>query len=218
MDRLLSVNSVEPGRCHGACCCAAAPAVGTTAQALLAPRSSSATTAPQQRPAPSPPSRQQRGQRPAAGGGGGCDDDPGGLQAAPLFVVSTDDDDGGGAPPGSGCFDCNICLEGCREPVLTLCGHLYCWPCLFRWAQRWVKRVDVRAGVTTHVAAGGTVFGPAGLSFNQARPRRPNPLRCSDPLLAQKTPRPSPPFICSSRPGGSTPRPLATPAPSARQS
>lgn len=29
-------------------------------------------------------------------------------------------------------YDCNICLEIAREPVVTLCGHLYCWPCLFR--------------------------------------------------------------------------------------
>jgi hypothetical protein len=59
-------------------------------------------------------------------------------------------------------YDCNICLEQAREvrqapawgrtrnpprpgarshpvpalpaaqPVLTLCGHLYCWPCLYR--------------------------------------------------------------------------------------
>ncbi len=27
---------------------------------------------------------------------------------------------------------CNICLELARDPVVTLCGHLYCWPCLFR--------------------------------------------------------------------------------------
>ena len=32
-------------------------------------------------------------------------------------------------------FTCNICLEGVkdREPVVTQCGHLYCWPCLYRW-------------------------------------------------------------------------------------
>ncbi|XP_020589928.1 E3 ubiquitin-protein ligase RMA3-like [Phalaenopsis equestris] len=31
------------------------------------------------------------------------------------------------------CFDCNICLEFAADPVVTLCGHLYCWPCIFRW-------------------------------------------------------------------------------------
>lgn len=30
-------------------------------------------------------------------------------------------------------FDCNICLDLARDPVLTSCGHLYCWPCLYRW-------------------------------------------------------------------------------------
>jgi hypothetical protein len=29
-------------------------------------------------------------------------------------------------------FECNICLSLSREPVVTLCGHLYCWPCLYR--------------------------------------------------------------------------------------
>lgn len=33
----------------------------------------------------------------------------------------------------NGCFDCNICLESCHEPVVTLCGHLYCWPCIYKW-------------------------------------------------------------------------------------
>lgn len=29
-------------------------------------------------------------------------------------------------------FECNVCLEVAQEPVVTLCGHLYCWPCLYR--------------------------------------------------------------------------------------
>jgi len=30
-------------------------------------------------------------------------------------------------------FECNVCLEDVREPIVTQCGHLYCWPCLYRW-------------------------------------------------------------------------------------
>ena len=33
----------------------------------------------------------------------------------------------------SGCFDCNICFDYAQEPVVTLCGHLYCWPCIYKW-------------------------------------------------------------------------------------
>ncbi|CAN4087386.1 unnamed protein product [Withania somnifera] len=34
-----------------------------------------------------------------------------------------------------GCFDCNICLDSACDPVVTLCGHLYCWPCIYQWLQ-----------------------------------------------------------------------------------
>ncbi|KAJ4781144.1 RING/U-box superfamily protein [Rhynchospora pubera] len=30
-------------------------------------------------------------------------------------------------------FSCNICFELAQDPVVTLCGHLYCWPCLYKW-------------------------------------------------------------------------------------
>ena len=32
-------------------------------------------------------------------------------------------------------FSCNICLDSVQEPVVTQCGHLYCWPCLYRWLE-----------------------------------------------------------------------------------
>lgn len=25
-------------------------------------------------------------------------------------------------------FECNICLDTASQPVITLCGHLFCWP------------------------------------------------------------------------------------------
>merc|ERR1719247_3709448 len=30
-------------------------------------------------------------------------------------------------------FECNICLEQANEPVVTRCGHLFCWSCLHQW-------------------------------------------------------------------------------------
>ncbi|KAI6697349.1 hypothetical protein NL676_017468 [Syzygium grande] len=35
----------------------------------------------------------------------------------------------------SGGFECNICLDIVQDPVVTLCGHLYCWPCIYKWLQ-----------------------------------------------------------------------------------
>ncbi|KAD3068297.1 hypothetical protein R6Q59_017679 [Mikania micrantha] len=32
-----------------------------------------------------------------------------------------------------GFFDCNICLGMASDPVVAYCGHLFCWPCLYRW-------------------------------------------------------------------------------------
>ncbi|KAL8088177.1 hypothetical protein AgCh_038092 [Apium graveolens] len=33
----------------------------------------------------------------------------------------------------TGGFDCNICLDFVQDPVVTFCGHLYCWPCIYKW-------------------------------------------------------------------------------------
>lgn len=32
-------------------------------------------------------------------------------------------------PPQCSYFDCNKCLNMAREPVVTSCGYVYCWPC-----------------------------------------------------------------------------------------
>ncbi|KAI9268830.1 hypothetical protein BDA99DRAFT_434738 [Phascolomyces articulosus] len=33
----------------------------------------------------------------------------------------------------SGFYECNICFDTATHPVLTLCGHLFCWSCLAQW-------------------------------------------------------------------------------------
>lgn len=30
-------------------------------------------------------------------------------------------------------MDCNICLQSPNDPVITTCGHLFCWPCIYTW-------------------------------------------------------------------------------------
>mmetsp|Transcript_11587 Transcript_11587/g.33341 ORF Transcript_11587/g.33341 Transcript_11587/m.33341 type:complete len:335 (-) Transcript_11587:622-1626(-) len=32
-------------------------------------------------------------------------------------------------------FSCHICFDEVTEPVVTRCGHMYCWPCLFQWLE-----------------------------------------------------------------------------------
>jgi E3 ubiquitin-protein ligase RNF5 len=37
------------------------------------------------------------------------------------------------APASDHSFICNICLVAPDQPVVTVCGHLYCWGCLYKW-------------------------------------------------------------------------------------
>ncbi|KAG5834889.1 hypothetical protein ANANG_G00266350 [Anguilla anguilla] len=46
----------------------------------------------------------------------------------------------GGTTAGEGgsqdsTFECNICLDTAKDAVISLCGHLFCWPCLHQWLE-----------------------------------------------------------------------------------
>ena len=32
-------------------------------------------------------------------------------------------------------YECNICLDTARDAVISMCGHLFCWPCLHKWLE-----------------------------------------------------------------------------------
>ncbi|KAF9089785.1 hypothetical protein BGX23_006448 [Mortierella sp. AD031] len=42
---------------------------------------------------------------------------------------------GGSDSESNGEFSCNICFDTSMSPVLTLCGHLFCWSCLHQWLE-----------------------------------------------------------------------------------
>ncbi|XP_049457904.1 E3 ubiquitin-protein ligase RNF5 [Epinephelus fuscoguttatus] len=59
---------------------------------------------------------------------------------------SSDRDGQGGSSGGGGSgegererdratFECNICLDTARDAVISMCGHLFCWPCLHQWLE-----------------------------------------------------------------------------------
>ncbi|XP_058865101.1 E3 ubiquitin-protein ligase RNF5 isoform X1 [Acipenser ruthenus] len=48
-------------------------------------------------------------------------------------------------------FECNICLDTARDAVISLCGHLFCWPCLHQWLETQPNRQECpvcKAGIS----------------------------------------------------------------------
>ncbi|CAB0033582.1 unnamed protein product [Trichogramma brassicae] len=37
-------------------------------------------------------------------------------------------------------FECNICLDTAKDAVVSMCGHLFCWPCLHQWLETRITR------------------------------------------------------------------------------
>ena len=44
-------------------------------------------------------------------------------------------EEGGGGVKDDGRFECNICLDTAKDAVISMCGHLFCWPCLHQWLE-----------------------------------------------------------------------------------
>ncbi|KAH0477929.1 MAG: uncharacterized protein KVP18_005177 [Porospora cf. gigantea A] len=71
-------------------------------------------------------------------------------------------------------FECRVCLEPAVWPVVTACGHLYCWQCLSTWLIKGQKECPVcKSGCTeetiTPIYSGEEQ--PTDHPKNQPRPR-----------------------------------------------
>uniref|UniRef100_A0A8C6WKV2 E3 ubiquitin-protein ligase RNF185 n=1 Tax=Neogobius melanostomus TaxID=47308 RepID=A0A8C6WKV2_9GOBI len=64
-----------------------------------------------------------------------------GVGGVPAGESSTNDRGGSGGSSGGSAetdratFECNICLDTARDAVISMCGHLFCWPCLHQWLE-----------------------------------------------------------------------------------
>ncbi|KAL3763623.1 hypothetical protein ACHAW5_001045 [Stephanodiscus triporus] len=69
----------------------------------------------------------------------------GGMEATGMND-DDDDDDEDQEDPGDRRFLCSICLDIVSdEPVVTRCGHLYCWSCLYTWLEPGIADAEFRA-------------------------------------------------------------------------
>lgn len=53
--------------------------------------------------------------------------------AAELVAAESSEEDTDQNSKTSANFECNICFDMSKEPVVTSCGHLFCWSCLYQW-------------------------------------------------------------------------------------
>ncbi|XP_031113343.1 E3 ubiquitin-protein ligase RNF185-like [Ipomoea triloba] len=53
------------------------------------------------------------------------------INRAPPSPSSSSSNGNNGSDAGN--FECNICFDLAQDPIVTLCGHLFCWPCLYKW-------------------------------------------------------------------------------------
>jgi len=93
----------------------------------------------------------------------------------------------GDEEPG-GIFECNICFESPEGPVVTPCGHLYCWPCILKWMEMH-RSVDVcpvcKSGITRE-----NLIPLYGRGTEKVDPRS---KKCSEDLPPRPTPNRLPP-------------------------
>ncbi|XP_058124839.1 E3 ubiquitin-protein ligase RNF185-like [Anopheles ziemanni] len=102
--------------------------VGSNATPSSSTDNNSTAHSNQQQPAPNDPSEPDSGKPKAATTQENGTEGPGSSS-------STTGDDGAGdeEKKDDSMFECNICLDTAKDAVVSMCGHLFCWPCIHQW-------------------------------------------------------------------------------------
>lgn len=58
------------------------------------------------------------------------------MEGSPGVDASREEPKGSDKNSNRQTYDCNICFEDVVDPVVTRCGHLFCWGCLLTWMNR----------------------------------------------------------------------------------
>eukprot|EP01083_Nonionella_stella_P066600 175527_1 len=64
------------------------------------------------------------------------------MQTAKKQTMQPQNDEGNDSK-----WICKICLDRLKEPVVTQCGHLFCWSCLTRWLDRQLSCPMCQGGI-----------------------------------------------------------------------
>jgi len=94
-----------------------------------------------------------------------------------------------GSEPKSANFECNICFEQASSPVVTSCGHLFCWSCLYKWLEQHPSCPCCKSGVSKD-----NVIPLYGRGEEQKDPREEIPTRPQGQRLPTPPPRNQNPF------------------------
>lgn len=93
-------------------------------------------------------------------------------------------------------FSCAICFDTATEPVVTKCGHLYCWSCLDSWLRRGELECPMCKGRISQDHPGDIIplygKGRSGPTLPTSRPAAPAPSHGSTPSPTMDPPHARP--------------------------
>ncbi|KAH7426643.1 hypothetical protein KP509_10G009800 [Ceratopteris richardii] len=92
-------------------------------------------------------------------------------------------------------FLCNICDDVCCDPVVTMCGHLFCWPCLYHTCTSVPRAEEASPCPVCHQDVRDRILPIYGCG------RKASSALMAERFHGRSTPcRPSPPPVCRSVP------------------